>query len=156
MASGINDDVTLFANREEGEVAVGRAARVGNHLQIVSNQTSSAPENIAAARGAPIWMQLYATNRWEVSKHFVTRMEQAGCQAVAVTVDRNGGRNQETLFRLRRTDSRECNTCHDRSSLQANYKTRPMYQGADLSGMTSIQASAMTWDFSSGCVMPRR
>jgi len=66
---------------------------------------------------------------------------------VAVTVDRNGGRNQETLFRLRRTDTRECNTCHDRSSLQANMRTRAMYQGVDLSGLTNTQASAMTWDF---------
>src|SRR6185295_14251659 len=64
----------------------------------------------------------------------------------AVTVDRNGGRNQETLFRLQRTDTRECSTCHDRSSLQANYRTRPMYEGVDLSGLTNIQSSAMTWE----------
>ena len=44
----------------------------------------------------------------------MTRAEKAGCPAVAVTVDRNGGRNQETLFRLRRTDTRDCNACHDR------------------------------------------
>ena len=29
----------------------------------------------------------------------VKRAEKAGCYAVAVTVDRSGGRNQETLFR---------------------------------------------------------
>jgi isopentenyl diphosphate isomerase/L-lactate dehydrogenase-like FMN-dependent dehydrogenase len=193
MASGIDDEVTLRANREgflkfqlrprrlvdvskvdmstdilgvrynspivlapigshkayhaEGEIAVARATKAGGHLQILSNQTTSSPEDVAEARGAPIWMQLYATNKWEVSKAFVTRMESAGCLAVAVTVDRNGGRNQETLFRLRATDARNCGTCHDRSSLQANYRTRPMYQGVDLSGLTSIQSSAMTWDF---------
>ncbi len=193
MASGIDDEVTLRANREgflkfqlrprrlvdvskvdmstdilgvkydtpivlspvgghkafhaEGEIAVARAAKVGNHLQILSNQTSSSPEDVTAARGAPIWMQLYATNKWEVAKAYVTRMEKAGCLAVAVTVDRNGGRNQETLFRLRPSDTRDCSICHDRSSLQANYKTRPMYQGVDLSGLTNIQSSAMTWDF---------
>jgi len=61
-------------------------------------------------------------------------------------VDRNGGRNQETLSRLRPSDTRDCSTCHDRSSLQANLRTRPMYQGVDLSGLTNTQSSAMTWD----------
>jgi hypothetical protein len=65
----------------------------------------------------------------------VKRAENAGCLAVAVTVDRSGGRNQETLFRLRPTDTRDCNGCHDRSSLQASMRTRAMYQGIDLSGL---------------------
>src|SRR5262249_24232070 len=73
--------------------------------------------------------------------------EKAGCPVVAVTVDRSGGRNQETLFRLQATDTRECKTCHDRSSLQANLKRRSMYEGLDVSGLTHTQASAMTWDF---------
>src|SRR2546427_1155680 len=193
MASGIDDEVTLRANREgfvkfqlrprrlvdvskvdmsvdilgvkysspivlapvggqrsfhdEGELACARAAKTGNNLQILSTQTSTGVEDVTAARGAPIWFQLYATNKWEVAKAFVTRAEKAGCPAVAVTVDRNGGRNQETLFRLRRTDTRDCNACHDRSSLQANQKRRSMYEGVDLSGLTHLQSSAMTWDF---------
>src|SRR4029453_11368671 len=193
MASGIDDEVTLRANREaflkfqlrprrlvdvskvdmsvdilgvkydtpimiapvggqkafheEGEIAVARAAKVGNHLQILSTATTSSPEEVTAARGGPIWYQLYATNKWDVAKAFVTRAEKAGCPVVAITVDRSGGRNQETLFRLRKTDTRECNTCHDRSSLQANMRTRAMYQGMDLSGLTNKQSSAMTWDF---------
>jgi len=63
-----------------------------------------------------------------------------------VTVDRNGGRNQETRFRLERTDTRDCSACHDRSSLESNYRRRPMYEGVDLSGLANIQSSAMTWD----------
>jgi 4-hydroxymandelate oxidase len=81
-----------------------------------------------------------------VTKAFLTRAERAGCRAVAVTVDRNGGRNQETLFRLQRTDTRTCSACHDRSSLSANYDSRPMYEGVDLSGLSNIQSSALTWD----------
>ncbi len=192
MASGIDDEVTLRANREgflkfqlrprrlvdvskvdmstnilgvrydtpiivapigghrayhaDGEEAVARAAKVGNHLMILSTQSTTSPEAVMAARGAPIWYQLYATNKWEVTRAFLTRAERAGCLAVAITVDRNGGRNQETLFRLERTDTRNCSACHDRSSLQANYRTRPMYQGVDLSGLSNIQSSAMTWD----------
>jgi len=192
MASGIDDEVTLGANREgflkfqlrprrlvdvskvdmgteilgvkydspiiiapigghrayhpDGEEAVARAAKVGNHLQILSTQATTSPEAVMAARGAPIWYQLYATNKLDVSKAFLTRAEKSGCLAVAVTVDRNGGRNQETLFRLQRTDTRNCSGCHDRSSLQANYRTRPMYEGVDLSGLSDIQSSAMTWE----------
>ena len=61
----------------------------------------------------------------------VKRAEKAGVLAVAVTVDRSGGRNQETLFRLRPSDTRDCDGCHDRTSLQANLKTRAMYQGVE-------------------------
>jgi 4-hydroxymandelate oxidase len=193
MASGIDDEVTLRANREgflkyqlrprrlvdvskvdmrtnilgvtydtpiflppiggqrsfhaDGEVGAAKAAKVGNHLQILSTATSMGVEDVTAARGQPIWYQLYATNKWEVAEHMVKRAEKAGCLAVAVTVDRSGGRNQETLFRLLKTDTRECSNCHDRSSLQASMKTRAMYQGVDLGGLNNTQSSAMTWDF---------
>jgi 4-hydroxymandelate oxidase len=193
MASGIDDEVTLRANREDflkfqlrprrlvdvskvdmsvdilgtrypspivvapvggqksfhadGEIATARAAKAGNHLMILSTATTSGVEEVTSARGAPVWYQLYATNKWEVAKAFVTRAEKAGCPVVAVTVDRSGGRNQETLFRLRRTDTRECSGCHDRSSLKANLKRRAMYEGVDVSGLTHTQSSAMTWDF---------
>jgi len=135
------------AFHEEGEVATARGAKAGNHLQILSTATTSSPEEVTAARGAPIWYQLYATNKWDVAKAFVIRAEKAGCPVVAVTIDRSGGRNQETLFRLQRTDTRDCNGCHDRSSLQANLARRSMYQGVDVSGLTNTQSSNMTWDF---------
>ncbi|MFL6799661.1 MAG: alpha-hydroxy acid oxidase [Xanthobacteraceae bacterium] len=132
---------------DDGEVATARAAKTGNHLQILSTAASIGIEDVTAARGAPIWYQLYATNKWEVAEHMVKRAEKAGALAVAVTVDRSGGRNQETLFRLRGSDTRDCSTCHDRSSLQANLRTRAMYEGTDLSGLSNTQSSAMTWDF---------
>ena len=193
MASGIDDEVTLRANREgflkfqlrprrlidvskidmsteilgvrydtpiiiapvggqkafhpEGEIAVAKAAKAGNHLMILSTVTTSPVEAVIAAREAPIWYRLYATNSWEVAKAFVKRAEKAGCTAVAVTVDRSGGRNQETLFRLQRTDSRDCSACHDRSSLSSNLRRRSMYEGVDVTGLTHTQSSNMTWDF---------
>jgi len=193
MASGIDDEVTLRANREgflkfqlrprrlvdvskvdmsteilgvrypspiivapvggqksfhaEGEIATAKAAKAGNHLMILSTATTSGVEEVTAARGAPVWYQLYATNKWDVAKAFVTRAEKAGCPAVAVTVDRLGGRNQETQRRLALTDKRECSTCHDRSSLQADLKRRSMYEGVDVTGLTNTQSSNMTWDF---------
>ena len=77
----------------------------------------------------------------------VTRAEKAGCPVVAVTVDRSGGRNQETLFRLRKTDTRNCSECHDRTSLTTNQARRSMYQGIDLTSLKNTQSSAMSWDF---------
>ncbi|TMJ04938.1 MAG: alpha-hydroxy-acid oxidizing protein [Alphaproteobacteria bacterium] len=194
MASGIDDEVTLRANREgflkfqlrprrlvdvskidmsvdllgttyptpiivapiggqqsfhpDGEIAVAKAAKAGNHLQILSTSTNTGVEEVSEARGAPLWYQLYATNKWEVAKAMVQRAENAGCRAVAVTVDRSGGRNQETLFRLIPTDTRDCSGCHQRSSgLAATLTRRAMYKDLDVAGLINTQSSAMTWDF---------
>jgi len=193
MASGIDDEVTLRANREgflkfqlrprrlvdvskvdmsvdilgtkysspivcapvggqrsfhdDAESGVARAAKAGDHLQILSTMTSDTVEDVTKARGAPIWFQLYATNKWEVAAAITKRAENAGCTALAVTVDRSGGRNQETLARLRPSDTRDCSGCHDRTNLQSSLKTRAMWKGLDLTGLTNTQSSAMTWDF---------
>ncbi len=129
----------------EGEVATARGTRAGNHLQILSNQTTTGVEEVTAARGAPIWFQLYASSRWEIARALVTRAEKAGCPAVAVTVDIMGGRIQDTERRLARTDTRECAQCHDRSSPQANLRRRLMYEGIYLTWISP--SSNMTWDF---------
>ena len=193
MASGIDDEVTLRANREgflkfqlrprrlvdvskvdmstdilgvkyaspimiaptgghkayhlDGEEGVAKAAKAGNHLMILSTQTSTGVEDVIKARGGPVWMQLYATNKFEVAAHHIRRAENAGCTALAVTVDRSGGRNQETLFRLTRTDTRECKACHDRTSIATDQGVKPMYEGVDLSGLRNIQSSTMSWDY---------
>src|SRR5262245_65374633 len=73
----------------DGEIAVARAAKAGNHLQILSTATNSSVEEVIAARGAPVWYQLYATNKWEVAEAMVRRAERAGCAGVGVPVDRN-------------------------------------------------------------------
>src|SRR5579862_6988888 len=135
------------AYRPDGEEGVARAAKIGDHLMILSTQASTSVTDVIAARGGPIWSQLYATNKFEVAKHHVESMERQGSIAVAVTVDRNGGRNQEVALRMRRTDTRECSACHDNSSLTASMRDDPMYEGADLSGLKNIQSSAMSWDY---------
>jgi 4-hydroxymandelate oxidase len=131
---------------DDGEVGAARAAKVGNHLQIMSTMTSYGVEEVAKARGAPIWLQLYATNSQGVAEAIVKRSENAGCSAVAITVDRSGGRNQETLFRLRPSDTRDCNGCHDRTSLQTNLKGRAMFKDLDLAGLRNTQSSNLNWD----------
>jgi len=192
MASGIDDEITLRANREgflkfqlrprrlndvskidmsielfgakyaspifvcptggnkffhpDGEVAVAKAARVGNHLQILSTSANDSVEDVTKARGASIWFQLYASPQWEVAQALIKRAEAAGCPVLVVTVDRIGGRNQETLFRLMREDTRECSGCHDRTSFAKRASRRHNYDGIDLSGITgSGESSNLSW-----------
>ena len=161
MASGIDDEVTLRANREafakyylrprrlidvskvdisvelfgvkwetpiiiaptggnrafhdEGELAVARAAKSRRHLNILSTSASTSVEDVTRARGALIWFQLYPSPSWDVAKAITKRAEAAGCPVLVLTVDRVAGRNQETFFRLRRTDDRTCSNCHQRA-----------------------------------------
>lgn len=131
----------------DGELAVARAARAGNHLQILSTSSNYSVEDVTKARGAPIWFQLYASPQWEVAQALIKKAEAAGCPVLAVTTDRVAGRNQETLFRLTRSDTRNCSDCHDRSSFAARVARRHNYDGIDLSGITgSGEASNLTWD----------
>src|SRR6185503_16111630 len=113
--------------------------------QIMSTMTSNGVEDVIKARGAPIWLQLYATNSQDIAEAITKRAENAGCTAVAVTVDRSGGRNQETLSRLRPSDTRDCNACHDRTNFENSLKGRAMFRGLDLTGLRNTQSSAMTW-----------
>ena len=192
MASGIDDEVTLRANREgflkfqlrprrlndvskvdmsvelfgakwdtpiaiaptggnrffhpEGELAVARAARAGNHLQILSTSSNYSVEDTTKARGAPIWFQLYVSPDWNIGRALVKRAEAAGCPVLAVTVDRVGGRNQETMFRLRREDKRVCVECH-KPGVAERALRRHNYDGLDLSTLKSWESSNLTWDF---------
>ena len=67
---------------------------------ILSTQATASVSDVIAARGRPIWSQLYATNKFEVAKHHIQSMERQGSIAVAITVDRVGERNQETALAL--------------------------------------------------------
>ena len=194
MASGIDDEVTLRANREgflkfqlrprrlndvskvdmsveifggkydspvflspiggnmffnpDGEVAVAKAARSGNHLQILSAASNYSVEDVTKARGVSIWFQLYASPSFDVAQALIKKAEAAGCPVLAVTVDLVAGRNQETLFRLMKSDTRECSSCHDRSSFAAFVARRHNYDGIDLSDIKSVRgySANLTWD----------
>ena len=69
-------------------------------------------EDVLAARKAPVWQQLYATDDWNVTEAMVHRAEKAGCPAIALTVDSPPGRNTETLRRAMQHDDRVCTQCH--------------------------------------------
>ena len=122
MASGIDDEVTLRANREgflkfqlrprrlvdvskvdmidrpprheirqpDHRRADRRATRAttptasraspapprpATICMILSTQATTSVKDVIAARGKPIWYQLYATNKFEVAKHHVQSAE---------------------------------------------------------------------------------
>jgi isopentenyl diphosphate isomerase/L-lactate dehydrogenase-like FMN-dependent dehydrogenase len=192
MATGIDDEVTLRANREgflkfqlrprrlvdvsaidmtvdtfgarydspiviaptssnrafhpDGEVAVAKAARAGNHLQMLSTVATTSIEEAIASRGAPVWFQLYPTRKWEIAEALVMRAERAGSRVIVLTVDGPSPANWETLARLRRTDTRQCDGCHGRT-FQEYVARKPNFDGIDLSGVTVLNAPNLTWDW---------
>jgi 4-hydroxymandelate oxidase len=189
MATGVDDEVTLRANREgfrkfelrprrlvdvskidmsaeilgakydspiviapagsnrafhpDAEVAVAKAAKLGNHLQILSTVATTSIEDAIAARGAPVWFQLYTTQRWEIAEGLVKRAEAAGAPAIAVTLDVRSSAKWETSVRLRRTDTRDCGGCH---GLNDYLSRKPNFTGIDLGGISTTVVTNLTWD----------
>ena len=130
----------------DGEIAVARAARAKGHLQILSTGTTTSVEAASAARGAPIWYQLYPTNDGHVARAMVKRAEAAGCPVLVLTVDVQGGSNRETLIRSQRADSRQCSACHA-NGFSGFVRRKPMFDGLDVSKVTVFSPADMTWDF---------
>jgi isopentenyl diphosphate isomerase/L-lactate dehydrogenase-like FMN-dependent dehydrogenase len=194
LATGVDDDATLRANREgfnryalrmrrlvdvrsvdtsvtlfgrswetpiflcpvssqrafhpEGELATARAARSRKHLQVLSTVTSTGVEDVIAARGEPVWYQLYPTDDWSVTEALVKRARAAGCTALVLTVDLQGGSNRETLERAKRRDKRDCASCHGDSvdNQRASMARKPMFRGLDLTRTNTLSPEALSWD----------
>jgi isopentenyl diphosphate isomerase/L-lactate dehydrogenase-like FMN-dependent dehydrogenase len=130
------------AYNPDGEVAVARAAKAKKTMQILSTATSLSVEEVATALGTPPWYQLYMPSRWDATEKLVRRVEEAGCPAIAWTIDLLGGRNLETFERLRRTDTRACTTCHGPGPGLAH--PRPMTDGLGGGGGNLFAAN---WDY---------
>ena len=190
MATGVDDEVTLRANREgfrkfelrprrlvdvskidmsaeilgakydspiviaptgsnrafhpDGEIAVAKAAKAGNHLQILSTVATTSIEDAIAARGAPVWFQLYTTQRWEIAEGLVKRARgrrRAGDRRHARRAGRR--RNGRPSCRLRRTDTRECGSCH---GVNDYLSRKPNFAGIDLGGVSGTVVTNLTWD----------
>ena len=108
----INPVGSQKAFHPEGEIAVARAAKARNHLQVLSTVATTSIEDVIAARGGPVWFQLYHQQDWARTRQIVQRAERAGAPALLFTVDLIGGSNRETLIRESRRDTRECIKCH--------------------------------------------
>jgi len=84
----------------EGEVATAKGA--GTATMVVSTLATTSVEDIAAATQQPPWFQLYVQPDRGFTKSLVERAEDAGCEALVVTVDTPipGLRNREERIRF--------------------------------------------------------
>lgn len=134
------------AFHNDGELATARAANKLKHLQILSTVSSTPIEQVAEARGAPVWFQLYTLGGWPGVRKMLRRAEAAGCPVVVLTVDlpTTGAPARSTLERAIRADTRDCTVCHQGSGIAARQK--PMYDGvaADEADRRSMP---LTWQF---------
>jgi isopentenyl diphosphate isomerase/L-lactate dehydrogenase-like FMN-dependent dehydrogenase len=134
------------AFHSDGELAVSRAARNGNHLLMLSTVATLSIEDAIAARGRPVWFQLYPTDHWNVAEALARRADKAGAGAIVVTVDVLARQNWETLYRLMRDDTRDCSACHQRT-MKAFVQRKPNFDGIDIGGLSSTGHTTLTWEF---------
>jgi isopentenyl diphosphate isomerase/L-lactate dehydrogenase-like FMN-dependent dehydrogenase len=139
----------------EGELAVARAAKARGHLQVLSTVATTSIEDVIAARGAPVWFQLYAQNDWNATKQMVKRAEAAGAPAVVFTVDLIGGSNRETMLRWQTVDTRNCENCHiggrprpgvEGSAVRQDTRRKPAIAGI-VPGERAPEVGTPTWEF---------
>ena len=82
----------------DGESGMYRAAtEAANTPMIVSHNTSTPIDRIAAAAKGPLWWQFYPMRSLDDSKENLTRALNAGCRAIVVTVDQTASYYERSL-----------------------------------------------------------
>jgi len=71
----------------DGEFATYRAAAAAGTIMAVSANASSSFEELAGAAAGHLWVQLYPFRDRELTKDWLARAKEAGCEAVCVTLD---------------------------------------------------------------------
>jgi len=137
---------SLGAYDPEAGVAVARAAGKRNHQMMLSTVDNASIVDVNKAHGWPAWFMLYPTDDWNVTRALVQRAESAGSPAIVLTVDRQGGRNTEELFRERRQDLRECTACHT-PGFTNEVSRKANFSGISVSKVTNLYGTGMTWEF---------
>ena len=134
----------------DGELATARAAKSQKHLMVLSTVTTTSVEEVAAERGEPIWYQLYATSKWEITEKLLRRAEGAGCPVVVYTVDLPVSSNRVTLSRFIKRDRRDCTQCHasgdSYGSRNTSFSRKPMFDGVDMKDL-EFNIPLHTWEF---------
>jgi len=138
---------SLGAYNGEAGVAVARAAGKRKHQMILSTVDNASIGDVNKAHGTPAWFMLYPTDDWNVTQALVKRAEGAGSPAIVLTVDREGGRNTEDMFRMRRLDKRDCTVCHKPGAFSNEVSRKANFNGIDVSKVTNLYGTGMTWEF---------
>lgn len=137
---------SLGAYDPEAGVTVARAVSKRGHQMMLSTVDNAAIADVNSARGAPAWFMLYPTDDWTVTQELVRRAEVAGSPAIILTVDRQGGRNTEDLFRERRVDERDCQSCHT-PGFANEVGRKANFANIDVAKVTNLYGTGMTWDY---------
>jgi 4-hydroxymandelate oxidase len=137
---------SLGAYDPEAGVTVARAAGKRHHQMILSTVDNASIVDVNKAHGWPAWFMLYPTDDWSVTQALVQRAESAGSPAIVLTVDRQGGRNTEELFRARRDDTRDCTSCHT-PGFTNEVSRKANFSGIDVAKVTNLYGTGMTWEF---------
>src|SRR5215813_6886815 len=137
---------SLGAYNPEAGVAVARAAGKRNQQMILSTVDNASIVDVNKAHGSPAWFMLYPTDDWNVTRALVQRAESAGSPAIVLTVDRQGGRNTEDLFRERRHDLRDCTGCHT-PGFTNEVSRKANFFDINVSKVTNLYGTGMTWEF---------
>jgi len=132
---------SLRAFHSDGEIGTARAAKNKNHLMILSNYASTSIEEVADARRAPVWFQLYPADKWDVTMAMLIRAEAAKSPVVVVTVNSQKGSNRETIKRSKQIDDSLCFQCHHEALICKTGK--PIRDEFDYEGI----APKFTWDY---------
>jgi 4-hydroxymandelate oxidase len=138
---------SLGAYNGEAGVAVARAAGKRKHQMILSTVDNASIADVNKAHASPAWFMLYPTDDWTVTQALVKRAEAAGSPAIVLTVDRQGGRNTEFMFRMRRLDKRDCTVCHKPGAFANEVSRKANFNGIDVSKVTNLYGTGMTWEF---------
>ena len=72
---------------DDGELATAQGAGAASTTFVVSTASTQSIQSIAAVATAPLWFQLYVQSDRAYTHDLVQQAEDAGCQALCVTVD---------------------------------------------------------------------
>ncbi len=122
----------------DAELATARASKSRGVGQMLSTVSSTSVEDVNAARGDPVWFQLYPSAEWSPTRDVVRRVENAGCPVLVLTVDIPAS-NRESLARYRRDSNSECQSCHAPDA--------GVIPPVPMVGERTLNTAFMDWDF---------
>ena len=140
----------------DAELPVARAAKARRQLMTLSTGADCTIEEVVAARGEPVWFQLYGNSDWNRTKAMIKRAEAAGSTVMAFTVDARGGYDRQILTKVRRQNAQFCHQCHVPAPAGNNSGAvsdatfgdpkAPMLLTPPL-GPPALEKGALTWDY---------
>jgi 4-hydroxymandelate oxidase len=94
----IAPSATMVPLHPDGEIGMHRGATAASNTpMILSQNTSTAVEQVANGATGPLWWQFYPQQDLNTSKEIFDRAQAAGCSALVVTVDQQASQYERSL-----------------------------------------------------------